>query len=76
MLHPYTKKLIAPVAVTTLMIIAYIAYMIFAIKTGFPTWVQVLVTVVALIMTGAMLYVLYTRYKEIMSGEEDDLDKY
>ena len=76
MLHPYTKKLIAPVAVTTLMIILYIAYMIFAIKAGFPTWVQVLVTVVALILTGAMLYVLYTRYKEIMSGEEDDLDKY
>ncbi|MBQ6733418.1 MAG: hypothetical protein IJR00_00610 [Lachnospiraceae bacterium] len=75
-MHPYVKKMIAPLAITCLTVILYSVYIVLAIRYAFPTLLQVAVTVGALAMIGGMIYICYTRYKEIMSGEEDDLDKY
>ena len=70
------KKMIAPIIITVLIIIYYIAYF------GALIWIiddllfGVILGVVPIAFSIIMLYVCIQRINEIRSGEEDDLSKY
>ncbi|MPW25874.1 hypothetical protein GC105_08735 [Alkalibaculum sp. M08DMB] len=70
-----SKKLVAPIIITLLIIIYMIAL--------FITWsyisqmfLRLLGSLILLVLMGVSIYVLIERIKEIRSGEEDDLSKY
>lgn len=74
-MSPKTKKMIAPIVVTILVILYYCVY--FGIIIHFiGTLSAVLLGVIPLILSGAMLYVCIERIREIKGGEEDDLSQY
>ncbi|MGI6358463.1 MAG: hypothetical protein ACOX2K_07225 [Bacillota bacterium] len=74
-MHRYTRKLIAPVIVTILLVAYLITTLQGVAQVGLLRHSpSLLVAILALI--GVSVYVLYERIKEIRSGEEDDLGKY
>ena len=63
-----TRKLIAPIIITIVCILALIAYMGIVFAASIPIWLKA---------AGAVaLLVLVERIQEVRSGEEDDLGKY
>ena len=69
------KKLIAPIIVTAIMVLYYIAYfgILIALIDGIWKW---LLGIIPLAFTVVMLKVCIERINEIKKGEEDDLSKY
>ncbi len=70
----HKKKLIAPIIVTAIMVLYYIAYFGFlmALLDGIWKW---LLGIIPLAFTVVMLKVCIERINEIKKGEEDDLSK-
>ena len=69
------KKLIAPIIVTAIMVLYYIAYFGFLIVLIDGIW-KWLLGIIPLALSAVMLKVCIERIKEIKKGEEDDLSKY
>ena len=69
------KKMIAPILVTILMILYYIAYFGFLITMVSGFW-KYMLAIIPLIMSAVMIKVCMERINEIKEGEEDDLSKY
>ena len=69
------KKLIAPIIVTAIMVLYYIAYFGFLISLIDGIW-KWLLGIIPLAFTVVMLKVCIERINEIKKGEEDDLSKY
>jgi len=69
------KKLIAPIIVTAIMVLYYIAYFGFLISLIDGIW-KWLLGIISLAFTAVMLKVCIERINEIKKGEEDDLSKY
>ena len=69
------KKLIAPIIVTVIMVLYYIAYFGFLIALIDGIW-KWLLGIIPLAFTVVMLKVCIERINEIKKGEEDDLSKY
>ena len=69
------KKLIAPIIVTAIMVLYYIAYFGFLIALIDGIW-KWLLGIIPLAFTSVMLKVCIERINEIKKGEEDDLSKY
>ncbi len=71
----HKKKLIAPIVVTVIIGLYYIAYFVFllALLDGIWKW---LLGIIPLAFTTVMLKVCIERINEIKKGEEDDLSKY
>lgn len=69
------KKLIAPIIVTAIMVLYYIAYFGFLISLIDGIW-KWLLGIIPLALSAVMLKVCIERIKEIKKGEEDDLSKY
>ena len=69
------KKLIAPIIVTAIMVLYYIAYFGFLIVLIDGVW-KWLLGIIPLAFTVVMLKVCIERINEIKKGEEDDLSKY
>ena len=69
------KKLIAPIIVTAIMVLYYIAYFGFLIALIDGIW-KWLLGIIPLAFTVVMLKVCIERINEIKKGEEDDLSKY
>ena len=74
-LNSHKKKMIAPIIITVIMIVYYIAYFGFLISLLDGVWKYVL-GVVPLIFSAIMIYTCIERINEIKKGEEDDLSKY
>lgn len=74
----HTKKVIAPIVITVLVISYFIFYMWigWSSSDGIPTIFKVLLLVVPAGFIGLITYMLFERIKEIKGGEEDDLSKY
>lgn len=69
------KKKIAPIVITILVILYYVAY--FALIISLVDGVmKFLLGIIPLAISSAMLYVCVERIREIEGGEEDDLSKY
>ena len=69
------KKMVAPIVVTVLMILYYIAYFGFLLTLLSGIW-KYLLGIIPLAFSLVMLAVCIERIREIQEGEEDDLGKY
>lgn len=72
-----TKKLIAPIVITILLVLYFIFYITIGLKLRIlPTTLRVIFIVIPLGFMVLAIYTLYERIQEIKGGEEDDLSKY
>ena len=71
----HKKKMIAPILVTCLMVLYYIAYFGFLITLVDGIWKYAL-GILPLVFSGVMIKVCIERIHEIKKGEEDDLSQY
>ena len=71
----HKKKVIAPIIVTVIMLLYYIAYFGFLISLLDVVWKYVL-GIIPLAFSAVMIYVCIERINEIKKGEEDDISKY
>ena len=71
----HSKKLVAPIVVTVLMIFYYVAYfgLLMTLLSGILKWIF---GVIPLLLSAEMIKVCLERIKEIKKGEEDDISKY
>ena len=74
-MNSHKKKMIAPIVITVIMILYYIAYFGFLISLLDGIWKYVL-GVIPLIFSAIMIYVCIERINEIKKGEEDDISQY
>ncbi len=74
-LNSHKKKMIAPIVITVIMILYYIAYFGFLISLLDGIWKYVL-GIIPLVFSAIMIYVCIERINEIRKGEEDDISKY
>jgi len=72
----YMKKMIAPIIVTVIFVLYFFAYAFGIIYFVPNVLVKVLLGVIPALFGAVMIYVCLQRFKEIRSGEEDDLSKY
>ena len=70
-----SKKLVAPIVVTILMIAYYIIYFGFLITLVSGIWKYAL-GIIPLIFSAVMVKVCVERINEIKKGEENDLSQY
>ena len=74
-MNAHKKKIIAPIIITTILILYYITYFGFLISLLNGIWKYVL-GIIPLVLSGIMIYVCIERINEIQKGEEDDISKY
>ena len=74
-LKSHKKKVLAPIIVTVIMLLYYIAYFCFLISLLDVAWKYVL-GIIPLAFSAVMIYVCIERINEIKKGEEDDISKY
>ena len=74
-MNSHKKKMVAPIAITVIMIIYYIVYFCFLITLLSGFW-KYLLGIIPLAFSAVMIYVCIERINEIKKGEEDDLSKY
>ncbi|MBQ9988802.1 MAG: hypothetical protein IJP30_03610 [Clostridia bacterium] len=74
-MNSHKKKMIAPIIITVIVILYYIAYFGFLISLLDGIWKYVL-GVIPLVFSAIMIYVCIDRINEIKKGEEDDLSQY
>ncbi len=74
-MNTHKKKMIAPILITVILILYYIAYFGILISLLGGIWKYVL-GIIPLLFSGIMIYVCIERINEIRKGEEDDISKY
>ena len=72
----HKKKMIAPIIITVLFLAYLIVYGVLVVITAEYNLITFLFAVPLIALGIGMVYTLYTRIKEIRSGEEDDLSNY
>ena len=72
----HKKKMIAPIIITVLFMVYLLVYAIIVIAAAKYTPATILLALPLIALGFGMIYTLYTRIKEIRSGEEDDLSNY
>lgn len=70
------RKMVAPIVVTILLVLYYLAYFGFLIYFIDILAVRILLGIIPLALAGVMIYVCVERIREIKEGEEDDLSQY
>ena len=70
------RKMIAPILITIVFLLYLFAYVALIVMAAADTPLVILFGIPVLLLGIGMVYVLYTRIREIRSGEEDDLDNY
>ncbi|MDO5132883.1 MAG: hypothetical protein Q4D81_07870 [Eubacteriales bacterium] len=73
---PHGKKMIAPVIITVLFLLYLFVYFASLLQAASAEPVAILFAVPLAALGIGSIYTLYTRIREIRSGEEDDLDNY
>ena len=74
-MNNHNKKIIAPIVVTTIMVLLLIGYFSLIITIFDGLWVLIL-GIIPIILSIVMIKVCIERLNEIKKGEEDDLSKY
>ncbi|MBR6558593.1 MAG: hypothetical protein IKT70_06235 [Clostridia bacterium] len=74
MISPHKKKFIAPIIITVIMILYYIAY--FCLMLYIPGILKYILGIFPVIFSVVTIAVCIERINEIKKGEEDDLSKY
>ena len=67
--------MVAPIVITAIFVLYYIAYFGFLISVLDGIWKYVL-GIIPLALAGVMIYICIERIIEIKKGEEDDISKY
>ena len=67
--------MVAPIVITAIFVLYYIAYFGFLISVINGIWKYAL-GIIPLALAGVMIYVCIERIIEIKKGEEDDISKY
>ena len=70
-----TKKIIAPIIVTVLMVLYFVVYFGFLITVVEGAW-KYLLGIIPFVLAVVMVKVCIERINEIKKGEEDDISKY
>ena len=70
------KKMIAPIVITVLVILYFIAFFGFLIYLIDNIVLKLLSGIIPALLAAVMIYVCIQRIKEIKGGEEDDLGQY
>ena len=68
--------MVAPIIITVLVILYFIAYFGLLIYLVENTVLKLLLGTIPALLAAVMIYVCIQRIKEIKGGEEDDLSKY
>ena len=71
----HTKKLIAPIIISVIVIAYYAVYFGFLIAVLDGVW-KYLLGIIPLVLSAVMIKVCIERINEIKKGEEDDISKY
>lgn len=71
----HTKKMIAPIIISVIVIAYYAVYFGFMIAVLDVVW-KYLLGIIPLVLSAVMIKVCIERIKEIKKGEEDDISKY
>ena len=74
-MHSHRKKMTAPIVVSAIMVLYYVAYFAVLISLVGGVW-KYLLGIVPLIFSAVMIKTCIERIKEIKGGEEDDLSQY
>lgn len=73
----HSKKIIAPIVITALLICFFAGYIWLGLMTNAtPFFIKVVILLVYVGLITLSINVLIERIKEIKDGEEDDLSKY
>ena len=70
------KKMIAPIIITILFLLYLVVYGMLLIKAAMAEPQAILLGIPLVLLGIGMVYTLFTRIREIRSGEEDDLINY
>ena len=70
------KKMIAPIIITILFLLYLAVYGMLLIKAAMAEPQAILLGIPLVLLGIGMVYTLFTRIREIRSGEEDDLINY
>ena len=70
------KKIIAPVIITTLLVLWFAFYLCIWTIAPIPLLLKLVLCLIFMGLIGVSIYNLVCRILEIRSGEEDDLSKY
>ncbi|MEE1246412.1 MAG: hypothetical protein UHL70_04055 [Acutalibacteraceae bacterium] len=71
----HTKKMIAPIIISVIVIAYYAVYFGFLIAVLDGVW-KYLLGIIPLVLSAVMIKVCIERINEIKKGEEDDISKY
>lgn len=72
-----TKKLIAPIIITVLIVLYFVFYMFIGVSIAeIPMFMKILALIIPIGLIVLSIYMLFERIDEIKGGEEDDLSKY
>jgi hypothetical protein len=74
-LNFHKKKMIAPIVITIIMILYYIAYFGFLISL-LDGILKYVLGIIPIVFSVIMIYVCIERINEIKKGEEDDISQY
>ena len=75
-MNNHSKKKIAPIVITVLFVAYLLIYIVFLMNAVSFHPAIALLALPLLALAAGMVYILYTRIKEIDGGEEDDLSNY
>lgn len=75
-MNTHTKKMIAPIIITILFLVYLTLYGWAVVEAANAAPVMIVLALPLIALGIGMVYTLYTRIKEIRSGEEDDLSNY
>jgi hypothetical protein len=74
-MNNHKKKMVAPVLITILIVLYYVAY--FGVIISYLEGIlRILLGIIPIALAVVMIYVCIQRIKEIKGGEEDDLSQY
>jgi len=70
------KKMLAPVIITVVFLLYLLIYVVMLAQVVMAEPLALILAIPLVLLGVGMVYVLFTRIREIRSGEEDDLDNY
>ena len=75
-MSPHGKKMIAPVVITIVFILYLLVYLVMLVREAVAEPLVILMGIPLILLGIGSVYTLFSRIKEIRSGEDDDLDNY
>ena len=75
-MSPHGKKMVAPVIITIVFLLYLLLYIVMLAQVASAEPFVILMGIPLVLLGIGSIFTLFSRIKEIRSGEEDDLDNY